>query len=66
LTSIEQFYVQDGKEIHHQNCADDGNDNAESDALALLATGEASDRGMVLLISMWHELVGVCHGLRSF
>merc|ERR1712025_791538 len=74
LTAIEQFYIQDGKEIHHPNYSAGGNDNMESDAFCaaqktsfgdrnsfsekggMKAMGEALDRGMVLVISMWDDI----------
>merc|ERR1712232_893846 len=74
LTAIEQFYVQDGKEIHHGNYGPLGGDNMESEASCaaqkvafgdrnyfhekggMKAMGEALDRGMVLVISMWDDI----------
>merc|ERR1712046_30294 len=74
LTAIEQFYIQDGKEIHHPNYSVGGNDNVESDAFCaaqktsfgdrnsfaekggMKAMGEALDRGMVLVVSLWDDV----------
>jgi len=84
LTGIEQFYVQDGKEIHHPNYAVGGNDNVESDAFCaaqktsfgdrnsfaekggMKAMGEALDRGMVLVISMWDDIAVSMNWLDSY
>merc|ERR1712185_883737 len=84
LTAIEQFYVQDGKEIHHPNYSVGGNDNMESDAFCaaqktsfgdrnsfsekggMKAMGEALDRGMVLVISMWDDIAVNMNWLDSY
>merc|ERR1719223_1502086 len=84
LTSIEQFYVQDGREIHHPNYAAGGNDNIESDAFCaaqkttfgdrnsfsekggMKAMGEALDRGMVLVVSMWDDIAVSMNWLDSY
>merc|ERR1711881_311201 len=44
LTAIEQFYVQDGKEIHHPNYSAGGNDNMESDAFCAAQKTSFGDR----------------------
>jgi len=40
LTRIEQFHVQNGKEIHHPNYAVGGNDNLESEAFCAVHFGD--------------------------
>merc|ERR1711991_590577 len=84
LTAIEQFYIQDGKEIHHPNYSAGGNDNMESDAFGaaqktafgdrnslaekggMKAMGEALDRGMVLVISLWDDIAVKMNWLDSY
>merc|ERR1712091_785098 len=74
LEGIEQFYVQNGKEIHHPKHAALGNTNIETDESCaaqkeafgdrnrfaeeggMKTMGEALDRGMVLVISMWDDI----------
>merc|ERR1711904_690445 len=74
LTAIEQFYVQDGKEIHHPNYPAGNGESMESTSFCaaqktsfndrnsfqekggMKAMGEALDRGMVLVISMWDDI----------
>merc|ERR1712119_168085 len=74
LEGIEQFYVQNGQEIHHPKHAALGNTNIETDESCaaqkeafgdrnrfaeeggMKAMGEALDRGMVLVISMWDDI----------
>jgi cellulose 1,4-beta-cellobiosidase len=83
LTAIEQFYVQDGKEIHHPTYAA-GGDSIESDAFCaaqktsfgdrnsfaekggMKKMGEALDRGMVLVISMWDDIAVSMNWLDSY
>merc|ERR1711985_90147 len=84
LTAIEQFYVQDGKEIHHPNYAAGGNDNWETaewcseqkktfgdrdsftEKGGMKAMGEALDRGMVLVISLWDDIAFQMNWLDSY
>jgi len=84
LTSIEQFYVQFGREIHHPNYAGLGNQNTESDESCqsqktafsdrnrfaemggMKQMGEALDRGMVLVISMWDDIAVAMNWLDSY
>merc|ERR1711865_1186008 len=84
LNNIFQFYIQDGKEIHHPNYAAGGDDNIESDAFCaaqktsfndrnsfsekggMKAMGEALDRGMVLVISMWDDIAVNMNWLDSY
>merc|ERR1719213_689929 len=80
----QQFYVHDGKEIHHPNYSAGGNDNMESDAFCaaqknsfgdrnsfsekggMKAMGEALNRGMVLVISMWDDIAVSMNWLDSY
>jgi len=84
LTSIEQFYVQFGREIHHPNSPGLGNQNIESDETCqdqknsffdrnrfaemggMKQMGEALDRGMVLVISMWDDIAVAMNWLDSY
>merc|ERR1719265_236419 len=84
LTSIEQFYVQFGREIHHPNYANLGNQNTESDETCqaqktafsdrnrfaemggMKQMGEALDRVMVLVISMWDDIAVSMNWLDSY
>jgi cellulose 1,4-beta-cellobiosidase len=84
LTGIEQFYVQNGVEIHHPSYSAMGGSNMETDescAAQKLAfgdrnrfaeeggmktMGEALDRGMVLVISMWDDIAVSMNWLDSY
>merc|ERR1712139_560360 len=58
LRGIEQFYVQNGQEIHHRNrFAEEG---------GMKRMGEALDRGMVLVISMWDDIAVSMNWLDSY
>ena len=48
LTSIDQFYMQDGSEIHHPNYAACGNDNFVSDAVCAAQKTSVGDRNSLL------------------
>jgi len=84
LIGIEQFYVQNGQEIHHplspglhnknietdQTCADQkqgfGDRNRFAEMGGMKAMGEALDRGMVLVISMWDDILVHMNWLDSY
>merc|ERR1719386_258572 len=84
LTAIEQFYVQNGREIHHPNYSAMGNDNIESDESCqaqktafgdrnrfaemggMKKMGEALERGMVLVVSMWDDIAVSMNWLDSY
>jgi len=84
LTGIEQFYVQNGQEVHHPNYASMGNNNMETDESCaaqkvgfgdrnsfsekggMKQMGEALDRGMVLVISMWDDIAVSMNWLDSY
>ena len=84
LTAIEQFYVQNGQEIHHPNSPGLGNKNIETDETCqdqknsfgdrnsfaekggMKQMGEALDRGMVLVISMWDDIAVSMNWLDSY
>jgi len=83
LTAIEQFYVQNGREIHHPNY-DSMGDNMETDESCqaqktsfgdrnrfaevggMKKMGEALDRGMVLVVSMWDDIAVSMNWLDSY
>jgi cellulose 1,4-beta-cellobiosidase len=84
LVGIEQFYVQNGQEIHHPNspglhnknietdetCADQkkgfGDRNRFAEIGGMKKMGEALDRGMVLVISMWDDILVHMNWLDSY
>jgi cellulose 1,4-beta-cellobiosidase len=84
LIGIEQFYVQNGQEIHHPNSPGLGNKNIETDETCQLqkngfgdrnrfaemggmkVMGEALDRGMVLVISLWDDIAVSMNWLDSY
>merc|ERR1712153_126040 len=84
LIGIEQFYVQNGQEIHHPNsvglhnknietdetCADQkkgfGDRNRFEEVGGMKKMGEALDRGMVLVISMWDDILVHMNWLDSY
>jgi len=84
LIGIEQFYVQNGQEIHHPNSPGLGNKNIETDETCaaqktaftdrnsfaekggMKTMGEALDRGMVLVISMWDDIAVSMNWLDSY
>ena len=84
LIGIEQFYVQNGQEIHHPNSPGLGNKNIETDATCaaqkqgfsdrnrfaemggMKVMGEALERGMVLVISMWDDIAVSMNWLDSY
>merc|ERR1712224_10616 len=84
LLAIEQFYIQNGNEIHHPNYAALGNENMESDATCkaqkdsfgdrnrfeemggMVRMGDALDRGMVLVVSMWDDIAVSMNWLDSY
>jgi len=84
LIGIEQFYVQNGQQIHHPNYVALGNKNLETDETCaaqkvafedrnrfaemggMKVMGEALDRGMVLVISMWDDIAVSMNWLDSY
>jgi cellulose 1,4-beta-cellobiosidase len=84
LEAIEQFYVQNGQEIHHPNSPGLGNQNIETDETCadqkkafydrnsfaekggMKQMGEALERGMVLVVSMWDDIAVSMNWLDSY
>jgi cellulose 1,4-beta-cellobiosidase len=84
LESIEQFYIQNGVEIHHPLSPGLGNQNIESDETCadqkqsftdrnsfaekggMKQMGEALERGMVLVVSMWDDIAVSMNWLDSY
>merc|ERR1712156_723511 len=76
MGEIKQYYIQDGKKIEHQNsetaewCSSQKQKFGDRDSFTekggMKAIGEALDRGMVLVISMWDDIAFQMNWLDSY
>merc|ERR1712006_46300 len=76
LEEIKQYYIQDGKKIEHENtetaewCSGQKKSFGDRDSFTekggMKAMGEALDRGMVLVLSLWDDIAVSMNWLDSY